>query len=64
MPELLATHSRIKISFQEKIRSYVNQNGGAATVNPAQIKRPNWEDVVDVINGIKPLSTLSSDCDD
>lgn len=51
-------------SFQSKISSYVNQNGGSATVVPAQKNRPKWQDLADVIDGVKPLSTLSSDCDD
>ncbi|MFN3802743.1 hypothetical protein [Belliella pelovolcani] len=51
-------------SFQNKISSFVNENGGSATVVPAQTHRPEWQDLLDVINGEKPLSTLSSDCDD
>ncbi|MDM1073147.1 hypothetical protein HX001_11695 [Empedobacter brevis] len=49
-------------SFQTKITDYVNSNGGKASVNSPQIKRPDWQLVKDVINGKKPLKSLSNDC--
>lgn len=49
-------------SFQNKVRDFVNQNGGSATKLNPEVLRPNWENVLDVIDGIKPLSTLSKDC--
>ncbi|MCH7415884.1 hypothetical protein MM213_20455 [Belliella sp. R4-6] len=51
-------------SFQSGISLFVNQNSGSATIIEAQINRPDWQNLLDVINGVKPLSTLSSDCDD
>ncbi|MGV0980707.1 hypothetical protein [Empedobacter falsenii] len=49
-------------SFQNKITNYVNSKGGKANVETSQIKRPDWQTVIDVIVGEKPLSTLSNDC--
>lgn len=49
-------------SFKDGITNYVNSNQGATTRNPTQIYRPNWSVVKDVRDGIKPLSTLSNDC--
>jgi len=45
-------------SFQAGIQNYVNQNGGIAAKNIPVIGRPNWADVADVLNGIKPVSSL------
>ncbi|MEB2787369.1 hypothetical protein, partial [Algoriphagus persicinus] len=49
-------------SFQNKLRDFVNQNGGSASKIDPVILRPDWPDVLDVIDGIKPPSTLSKDC--
>lgn len=49
-------------SFQNKISKYVNSHGGRANVSTPQIQRPDWQDVLDVLDGKKPLSTLSNDC--
>ncbi|RAV27389.1 hypothetical protein, partial [Sinomicrobium soli] len=51
-------------SFQNKINNYVNQHEGNASVANQQIHRPDWQQVVDVLNGQAPLSTLSKDCPD
>jgi len=49
-------------SFQNMISSYVNNNGGNAIALPTQIERPVWADIKDVVEGVKPLSTLNNDC--
>lgn len=49
-------------SFQKKISEYVNLKGGKANTNTPQIERPDWQKVKDVLDGKKPLSTLSNDC--
>jgi hypothetical protein len=49
-------------SFQNKISNYVNSHGGRANVSTPQIERPDWQKVKDVLDGKKPLSTLSNDC--
>ncbi|MDM1296538.1 hypothetical protein HX021_19810 [Sphingobacterium sp. N143] len=49
-------------SFQEMVSEYVNQHGGSAAIAQQEIHRPNWALVKDVIDGKKPLSTLSNDC--
>lgn len=49
-------------SFQNKISNYVNSHGGRARVGTPQISRPDWQKVKDVLDGKKPLSTLSNDC--
>lgn len=41
-------------SFQNKLRDYVNQNGGSATKQNPEILRPDWSDVLDVT--VKVLS--------
>lgn len=46
------------------ITGYVNQHGGSATTGGQEIYRPDWQRVKDVIDGKKPLSTLSTDCQD
>lgn len=55
-------------SFQVGIVSYVRQNGGTALwetlPTTEEIRRPDWQQIKDVIDGKKPLSTLSSDCED
>ena len=47
-------------SFQNEVANFVNNHGGNATVDPTEIARPEWADIVD---GVKPLSTLNKDCD-
>lgn len=49
-------------SFQNMINTFVNQNGGNASVGAPDIHRPDWQTVKDVIEGRAPLSTLSKDC--
>lgn len=54
-------------SFQEKIVAFANNpaNGGtpnSASVSTTQTHRPDWALVKDVVDGKKPLSTLSNDC--
>lgn len=49
-------------SFQNIVTNFVNKNGGNAGVAKQEIHRPDWSIVKDVINGKKPLSSLSTDC--
>lgn len=51
-------------SFVDKIREYVNDNGGNASRAFMEIERPDWQKVRDVLDGKAPLSTLSTDCED
>lgn len=48
-------------TMKQNLKNFVNNNGGIAVVNTNQIYRPNWNDVKDVLNGIKPLSDLGCD---
>ena len=48
-------------TMKQNLKNYVNNNGGTAVLNVNQIYRPNWNDVKDVLNGIKPLSDLGCD---
>lgn len=45
-------------SFQDKIQSFVSQNGGTSVKIEPTKGRPNWSEVGDVLNGIKPVSSL------
>ena len=45
-------------AMQENLKNYIETNGGAAVINTDNIYRPNWNDIKDVLNGIKPLSDL------
>lgn len=49
-------------SFQNIVANFVNKNGGNAGVANQEIHRPDWSLVKDVIDGKKPLSSLSTDC--
>ncbi|MFD2555245.1 hypothetical protein [Sphingobacterium tabacisoli] len=49
-------------SFQDKIVTFVNNLQGNTVKNTAQIHRPDWAIVKDVLEGRKPLSVLSTDC--
>jgi len=50
-------------SFQEKMKLYVNDHGGSASANGiTETHRPDWSALKDVVDGKKPLSTLSNDC--
>ncbi|WP_285010847.1 hypothetical protein [Pedobacter faecalis] len=49
-------------TFQNHIVNFVNSHGGSATLVSPVIYRPNWADVKDVIEGKKPIHTLSKDC--
>ena len=51
-------------SFQQKVSNFVNTNGGNAGPAAQEIYRPDWNAVKDVIDGKKPLSSLSTDCPD
>lgn len=51
-------------SFQNQISSFVNKNGGDASVGEKEIRRPKWSVIQEVIEGKKPLSYLSTDCKD
>jgi len=48
--------------FQNGIDNFVKNNGGNAAISTPEILRPDWSVVKDVIDGKKPLSTLSKDC--
>lgn len=49
-------------SFQKITTDFVNKNGGNAGIAQQEIHRPDWSLVKDVIDGKKPLSSLSTDC--
>jgi|GEM_PF-1903947 len=52
-------------SFQWKIIRFVNSHGGLADTRAERkrrIERPDWPEIVDVVNGVKPLSHLNNDC--
>jgi hypothetical protein len=49
-------------SFQNAISSFVKNSGGNAKVDASVNYRPNWDLVKEVLQGKKPLSTLSKDC--
>ena len=51
-------------SLQIGISSFVNNHSGSSFVNTVTTERPLWAIVKDVIDGRKPLSTLSTDCPD
>lgn len=50
------------MSFQSKIATFINLNQGNAVVNAPVKHRPDWALVKQVINGQKPISQLSTDC--
>lgn len=50
-------------SFQNAISNFVNSHNGVATTNKAETFRPDWQNVKDVLEGKKPLSSLSKNCD-
>lgn len=49
-------------TFQGEIANFVNAHGGSAFADEEQILRPIWTDVLAVLNGSKPLSTIAKDC--
>lgn len=49
-------------SFQGKIANFVNQNQGNATINIPVTHRPDWSLVKAVMDGERPLSDLSTNC--
>lgn len=49
-------------SFQGLVSSFVNNHGGNSSVSQNQIQRPNWSDIKDVVDGVKPLSYLNNSC--
>lgn len=51
-------------SFQNEINSFVSANGGISSINDPLTYRPDWDKVLDVLEGRAPLSTLSKDCAD
>jgi hypothetical protein len=50
------------MSFQSKIATFINLNQGNAIVNAPVKYRPDWSLVKQVINGQKPISELSTEC--
>lgn len=52
------------VSFQNGIKDFANSHSGSANVNPTEILRPNWNLLIQVLQGKKPLSTLSKNCPD
>lgn len=51
-------------SFQNKINTFVSNNGGSSEINAPEILRPDWTLVKDIIDGKQPLSKLSKNCPD
>ncbi|MGB5944417.1 MAG: hypothetical protein WBG71_16145 [Leeuwenhoekiella sp.] len=51
------------ISFQQKLQAFCNKplNDGVANASPRSINRPNWEDVMNVLKGNRPVSDLGCD---
>ncbi|WP_343524097.1 hypothetical protein [Pedobacter sp.] len=49
-------------SLQDGIKNFVDTHGGIAIKEEKQILRPQWSLVKEVIDGKKPLSSLSQDC--
>jgi len=49
-------------SFQEKIKNYINQNGGNAIVNDPVTKRPDWNKIREYLNGNIPIEEFD-DCE-
>lgn len=49
-------------SFQDKIEAFVNTNKGVALKQNYTPMRPKWQEVKDVLDGKKPVSTLQKDC--
>ncbi|WP_410478497.1 ORF6N domain-containing protein [Pedobacter frigoris] len=56
--------SQVKAFTEQGIASYVTAHDGIAITLSPEISRPNWNIVKDVLQGLKPLSTLSKDCPD
>lgn len=48
-------------AMQENLKNYIETNGGVAVINSDNIYRPNWNDIKDVLSGVKPLSDLGCD---
>ncbi len=48
-------------SFQSGIENFINQNGGSASKDNPVIGRPNWNEVKDVLQGLKHVESLN-DC--
>lgn len=48
-------------AMQENLKNYIETNGGVAVINTDNIYRPNWNDIKDVLSGVKPLSDLGCD---
>ncbi|RDC56456.1 hypothetical protein DU508_12755 [Pedobacter chinensis] len=49
-------------SFQNSIMQFVNTHEGYSNIVSPEKYRPNWDVVKDVLDGKKPLSTLSKKC--
>ena len=45
-------------SFQTKIDSFVNNNGGSSSENKLITNRPDWDKVEQVLNGELSISEL------
>lgn len=51
-------------TFQNSIDNFVKTNGGNSNISSTEIFRPQWDLVKEVMEGKKPLSTLSKNCPD
>jgi len=51
---------RLWESMQNNLTNYINdeQNGGSAAIDSTSTERVNWQDVKDILNGVKPISEL------
>ena len=49
-------------SFQTGIFNFLDDHEGNSTIQVPVTLRPDWQHVKDVIDGIRPLNTLSKDC--
>jgi len=47
-------------SLQDNLVNYINNpnNGGSAVKDSISIERPNWDDIRDVLNGVKSIGEL------
>jgi len=45
-------------SFQEKTKTFINQNGGVSSINTPITNRPNWNKVKEILEGSRPISDL------
>lgn len=50
------------ISFQNKVSQFVNTHSGVSTTPNPEKYRPNWDLIKDVLDGKKPISSISKNC--